>query len=177
MGDFYTREETFIAATHYFQEVSSVFHQVDEHAFFVSENNRWSPAQHLEHLTKSMKPVNLALRLPKIFLLFFGWNSKSSRSYSEISKTYQATLQQGARSPKAFIPGKNQTTKSKEELLDSWKKEASIFLNAINNWDEKKLDFLLLPHPLLGKLSVREMIFFTIYHSIHHAKSVESMYK
>jgi hypothetical protein len=30
-----------------------------------------------------------------------------------------------------------------------------------------------LPHPLLGKLTVREMLFFTLYHQRHHVAVVE----
>jgi len=26
-----------------------------------------------------------------------------------------------------------------------------------------------LPHPVLGKLTIREMLFFTIYHNLRHA--------
>lgn len=39
---------------------------------------------------------------------------------------------------------------------------------AITPWSESKLDRLQLPHPLLGKLTVREMLFFTLYHQRHH---------
>jgi len=34
--------------------------------------------------------------------------------------------------------------------------------------DEDDLDRVMLPHPLLGKLTLREMLFFTIYHVEHH---------
>ena len=34
------------------------------------------------------------------------------------------------------------------------------------------LDRYRLPHPLLGKLTVREMLFFTVYHNYHHVRSV-----
>jgi hypothetical protein len=34
-----------------------------------------------------------------------------------------------------------------------------------------------LPHPLLGKLTLREMIYFTIYHVQHHHKLVQNQLK
>jgi hypothetical protein len=34
------------------------------------------------------------------------------------------------------------------------------------------LDLLILPHPLLGKLTLREMLYFTLYHVEHHEKQV-----
>jgi hypothetical protein len=35
-------------------------------------------------------------------------------------------------------------------------------------WPEAKLDAIQLPHPLLGNLTVREMLFFTLFHQSHH---------
>jgi hypothetical protein len=29
-----------------------------------------------------------------------------------------------------------------------------------------------MPHPLLGKLTVREMLLFTLYHNLHHVQNV-----
>jgi hypothetical protein len=63
-----------------------------------------------------------------------------------------------------------------EEDLAAWR--AKIMENftranrdlraAIVRWPERKLDSLQLPHPLLGKLTVREMLLFTLYHQRHH---------
>ena len=39
---------------------------------------------------------------------------------------------------------------------------------ALEAWDDVDLDRCRLPHPLLGKLTVREMMFFTLYHYEHH---------
>ena len=35
---------------------------------------------------------------------------------------------------------------------------------------KKQLDHYLLPHPLLGKITLREMLFFSAYHIQHHTK-------
>jgi hypothetical protein len=42
------------------------------------------------------------------------------------------------------------------------------------SWSEIDLDRYRLPHPLLGKLTVREMLFFTLQHLAHHASKVEA---
>jgi hypothetical protein len=36
------------------------------------------------------------------------------------------------------------------------------------NWGESELDSYILPHPILGKLTIREMLFFTLYHDTLH---------
>jgi len=42
----------------------------------------------------------------------------------------------------------------------------------IDRFSETQLDQLILPHPLLGKLTLREMLYFTIYHVQHHQKQL-----
>ena len=53
-----------------------------------------------------------------------------------------------------------------------WQKKLSALINKLNkkidSFDEKDLDRYILPHPLLGKLTIREMLFFTVYHVQHH---------
>ena len=42
-------------------------------------------------------------------------------------------------------------------------------INALQTkWDDKQLDKYLAPHPLLGKITLRELSYFTIYHTEHH---------
>jgi uncharacterized damage-inducible protein DinB len=39
----------------------------------------------------------------------------------------------------------------------------------IDAWEEDQLDEAQLPHPIIGKITVREMLFFTIHHNLRHA--------
>jgi hypothetical protein len=43
----------------------------------------------------------------------------------------------------------------------------------MERWSEAELDAYRLPHPLLGRLSVREMMFFTLLHNRHHQAVAE----
>ena len=45
-------------------------------------------------------------------------------------------------------------------------------VESIGLWSERQLDRCQLPHPLLGPLTVREMLFFTLYHNRHHLDGV-----
>ena len=57
----------------------------------------------------------------------------------------------------------------KEKVLDSFNKSMEILICTINNkWKDSQLDQYLAPHPLLGKLTLRELCYFTIYHTEHH---------
>ncbi|NBX80802.1 MAG: DinB family protein, partial [Flavobacteriales bacterium] len=42
-----------------------------------------------------------------------------------------------------------------------------------DNFTEDDLDKYVLPHPLLGKLTLREMLCFTIYHVKHHVEIIK----
>lgn len=43
---------------------------------------------------------------------------------------------------------------------------------ALSSWAEPALDRCRLPHPLMGRLTVREMLLFTLYHNSHHVEHV-----
>ena len=61
------------------------------------------------------------------------------------------------------------------KLLFEMKKEQKRMVENLKNWSENDLDINVMPHPIIGKISVREMLFFTIYHIQHHAKSIQKM--
>jgi len=44
----------------------------------------------------------------------------------------------------------------------------------IEKHSESELDQMILPHPLLGKLTLREMACFAAYHVAHHHKQAEA---
>ena len=48
----------------------------------------------------------------------------------------------------------------------------SELVSAAGGWSEGDLDRVRLPHPLLGTLTVREMLLFALYHGLHHVNSV-----
>ncbi len=53
-------------------------------------------------------------------------------------------------------------------MLRQWERVSSKLLTNLERWSEQQLDTLRLPHPILGKLTVREMLFFTEFHTRHH---------
>lgn len=135
--------------------------------------DKWNALQQAEHLIKSVGPVNMALTLPLLVLrLLFGKANRKSKSYDELVAKYQSKLKAGGRAPGRFVPGgKEKNTEVLEGkllgLVDSLQKK-------VNALSEDQLDQYILPHPLLGKLTLREIIYFTIYHVQHHHKLVQN---
>ncbi len=140
--------------------------------FLHSANGKWTAGQQLDHICRSVYPVRLAFSLPKMMLrLFFGKSSRPSRDYDSLVAKYLKKLegkyQVGERFiPKPIQPGKK--TKLKDELL----KAIDSINKSIDKYSEEQLDKQILPHPLLGKLTLREMLYFTIYHAEHHRRLV-----
>ena len=58
--------------------------------------------------------------------------------------------------------------------MTSWHGAHEALVAQVARWPEPAFDRYRLPHPLLGKLSVREMLFFTLYHNAHHLRLVAS---
>ncbi|MBL7817810.1 MAG: DinB family protein [Saprospiraceae bacterium] len=137
-------------------------------------NGKWSSGQNLDHLNRAIRPVNLALSLPKPLLrLLFGKAKRSSRNYDEVVANYQTKLAAGAKASRAFVPPQSYFDE-RASLLKKFRQNYNKMADLIEKWSEDDLDSLRLPHPILGKLTVREMLFFTIYHAEHHLKSLKT---
>ncbi len=150
---------------------------LDPEIFVASIGAAWSPADNVRHLSKSTKPVVQALRLPRIVpTLMFGRATKPSRSYAEIVQAYRAALAGGGTAGR-FAPSGPlvyaDAADYQRESVARWSGVVSKLARAVAGWSENALDASHLPHPLLGKLTVREMLYFTLYHHEHHANTVK----
>jgi hypothetical protein len=45
---------------------------------------------------------------------------------------------------------------------------------SLEHWSDRNLDRIRLPHPILGKITAREMVFFITYHGPHHIAAAKS---
>lgn len=144
---------------------------VDQRA--ISRNGKWSPAQQLDHILRAVGPVNMALGLPKWFLrLAFGKPNRIARTYDALVQRYLEKLDAGGRASGRFVPP-DTPDRSVERMSNDLRRLVDTLGRRVNRWSEHDLDATLLPHPLLGKLTLREMLYFTIYHVQHHQRLVE----
>ncbi|HNR73411.1 MAG TPA: DinB family protein [Cyclobacteriaceae bacterium] len=150
------------------QEFQSYLAGLNAEQLVISKNNKWSAVQQLEHICLSVQPVRLAFTLPKFLLrALFGKANRASRTYTELISKYKAKLQAGGRTSGRFIPATS-NVKNYQRLNVRLTKEVKGLAAKINRFSEAELDLYILPHPLLGKLTLREMICFTCYHVQHH---------
>jgi uncharacterized damage-inducible protein DinB len=156
------------------QRVTKWFTEIPADNFFTRQGEIWSASDNMDHLIKSHKPIVKALKLPKITLqAMFGKHQKDSMSYEELCQIYRDEIAKGAQASGRYLPNQESPDENAEEkkrdLLDQFSKASTELVSAVEKWEENELDEYLLPHPILGKLTIREMLFFTIYHNLRHA--------
>jgi hypothetical protein len=145
-------------------QVASTFASFSQEDFS-AERTGWSYAQNLDHLVRSTSAVTKALALPKLLLRTLFGKSSHSRTSDEVRSAYLAKLDQGSQAGGKFVPTGSQT---QADLLAEWEQVSNQLITNLDRWNEQQLDQLRLPHPLLGKLTVREMLFFAEFHTRHH---------
>ncbi len=143
--------------------------QTDED-FLRSADGKWTPGHQLDHIYRSVKPLRTAVKLPAFVpRVLFGKAQHPSRSYEEVVARYHEKLANGGKAIGAFVP-KPVEIGHRNTLLLKMTDTVEKLAKSIEKMDEEKIDRVVLPHPLLGKVTLREMLHFTIYHVGHHHK-------
>lgn len=153
----------------FFQEVSGL--SVDE--FEYAPEGKWTAGQHAEHLLKSVKAVSQGLGTPKFLIKQkFGKANRPSKDYDGLVARYREKLSQGPVFSKTYAPGEV-PDKKRQKMLTTLNESVDKLISKTSKWDEAQLDEYIFPHPLLGKVTVREMLYFTAYHADHHRRLIK----
>jgi hypothetical protein len=169
-----TRPEILQALSDVEREVAAFFGSLSGDELVLRVGEAWTPAEHLAHLNAAVAAVARGLAVPRWLLrLRFGRARGPSRPYEELRETYRARLAEGGRATGEFVPPREDppaaaVEERRAEVLARWGRVNARLRGALEGWSERDLDRILLPHPLLGKLTTREMLFFTLYHNQHH---------
>lgn len=151
----------------------------DVTAFFLRPRaDIWSPADQVRHLTKSVRAVATGFAAPRQLLAIrFGIALRPSRTYSALRADYLGALARGGIANSRFTPRAlepaQQGEEQRGEIMAAHAAAVENLCRALARWSERALDRLRLPHPLLGKLTAREMALFTLYHNTHHVRVAE----
>lgn len=146
-------------------------------SFTKSFDSKWSVGQNTDHLIRSLSPVNQALLLPTFVIrLAFGKPNRTPRSYQQVVERYHEKLSAGGTASGRFIP-QAAPWKQKDSLVEKFNQQTDMMIRRLDSWTEGQLNQYLLPHPLLGKLTIREMLFFSAYHIQHHLLLLEEREK
>ena len=175
LGKIYQKEEVLLGLQQSFDEVANTVLEMKDQLVFQSHNNKWTVIENLDHLIRSTKGIASALKTNKLILrATFGTAKRPSISLDELYVKYKTNLVQGLVAGGEFLPAENGLD-DKTTLLKNWKMIGQKFQQRLENWSESDLDTYQLPHPALGKLTLREILFFTIFHNRHHLKAIEKI--
>ncbi len=180
IDDPFTKPELLASFGSVHSAVANYFASIPAGKFFNHPPAVWSPAENLVHLIKSVSPVATAMKLPKLLLfILFGAPPKSSGRFAQIKEEYRQELAKGARATGRYIPSVEEKPvdfeRAKQGILRKWDETGKRLLNVLQGWNDERLDKFMLPHPILGKLTIREMLFFTLYHDVHHINNVRKL--
>ena len=156
-----------------YRELAQELQNYSTETCFAPEGEKWSMAQHTQHLIQSSVPVASLLKQPKEMIAQFGKPTQAGRSYEALLALYKSkVLSKSVKAGPPFVPKMDGIT-TQEPILSNWAMiEEKLAQRIEEQWTEEELDNYGIPHPVLGLFSVREMLFFTIFHTKHHLSSI-----
>ncbi len=145
-------------------------HSLNEQEFTASINQKWTAGQQLEHIFKSVFPLaRVTASQETLAKMNFGMAGRASKSYDLVMSEYELQISKGAKATAPFEPAAV-GVEARAGLISKLQSTVDQLNNQIENFTEQELDEYLVPHPLLGKLTLREMLYFTGFHVVHHHK-------
>jgi len=140
--------------------------------------DKWSFGQHILHLLDSIKMLNKALSYPRFILKYkFGTANRGLRTYDEIGKRYEEKLAKNLDRARQFNSKLSKPSlQQKKEITNKLLKQKERLQKLTLKWNDVDLDRLLIPHPLMGRMPVREIIMWTAHHTEHHTRILKENY-
>ncbi|MBP9196223.1 MAG: DinB family protein [Saprospiraceae bacterium] len=158
--------------------LSTLFDETSPEFWVTKPEGKWTAGQHVIHLVQSSKPLLKALQMPNFLLKWrFGKSNRPSRSYDEVVKRYKEklALSQGVVGPFSLNMPASDFSEAKNWLTKLYQLNDGI--NKITlKLKDKDMDTILLPHPLMGKMTLREILMWNAYHTLHHLEVLKEKY-
>ena len=171
------KEEIIKAAEKVFSAFTHYCNSVNENTFFEKPSVKWSVAENMQHLIVATNTSTLAFSLPKFLVRWAGGTpNRKSRTYEELVAKYKNKLAEGGAASGRFVPKPMKLSFGKQKLMMRWNSAALKHIDAIKKIKtEDELDNYLVKHPLLGRITLRELCYFTIYHTEHHLNIISAI--
>lgn len=156
-----------------FSDMENLANTFEEEAFFKQPHaEKWSAAQNIVHLNFVAKSIIGALKDPSV-LAANGKADRASRDFDTVRDTYLSGL---AVWQAKGMPYRHLNTEGvKSNLLLDFKTLHQGLMSQAALLSEEDWDTLQLPHPVLGLMTLREMLYFATYHIRHHFNIVEKI--
>lgn len=140
-------------------------------AYLYSYAGKWTAGQQIAHIILCLQVTGKALLPADVIEQRFGKIDRPEMTFEELVGYYQAGLRDGGKAPERFLPpatGIEQRIQLHTELTELL---VSI-RQQLMTYSEEEMSSLSLPHPFLGKLSIRELFYLMTYHAGHHQRQI-----
>jgi hypothetical protein len=143
-------------------------HDLSPGEYSFHNEEKWTAGQQLEHIVLCVKPLVQVFSMDKLTIeQNFGRSGKPGRTYEVLLENYLEKLKEGGKAPVRYVP-EAITPNQRALLSETLTKLIQDLSSKIETFTEEELDSLLIPHPLLGNLTLREMLYNAAYHVQHH---------
>lgn len=151
--------------------------QSESHFNEIMIEGKWSIAGHLYHLIKSTKAVTKGMSMPKLALrTMFGKCNRAERTYDELVEKYHNVVVKNSFKTLSVYEAEAGRNFERSALVQRFEGELNDFIKAFEKWKDADISVYVLPHPALGKLTIREFVLFTTLHTNHHLNILKKDY-
>lgn len=166
-----TQPETLAALAAMADQLAAFFAAIPEARFFSGDAARWGPAHHLGHLQIAHARIGKAFRLGAAMPAH---PTGVSRPYDDVRAAYLGAL---ASAPPAFLANNPMTASvdpaaGRDAAVAGFVEADRRMRESAATWSEAEWDARAIPHPVMGALTAREMLFFCHAHDQHHLDGV-----
>ena len=142
---------------------------LSEDQFMKHIDGKWSVADVMQHLYLSARPIVRLMTGPREVFAQWGEPALPARTYDQIEAAYSQGVK-NVKAPATVSPRPEDMGVSQQEMIARFSGVYQALIEAVTTWPDNELDQYVIPHPALGKLSVREMLYFVSVHTRHHLK-------
>lgn len=150
------------------QELIDYVNSLTDDKFVCSNNGKWSAGQQLSHAYLCLLPFPKVLASKEFILQKFGKITRPTWDYNTVIENYFKT---SLKAPGQFVP-EPVSPEQKIKITADFQKILSTIQQLLNEFTDEELNSLVIPHPLLGNLTIREMFYLMTYHPIHHLRQL-----
>ena len=157
-----TLQETTDKLTDVFAETEKTANSFTEEQFFKRPGTgKWSAAEHVQHLFVSVKPLAGLFGKPEL-MLQFGKRNRAPMHYDEVIALYNQVLSSPAAAPVVSRNSVEGLSATKAEQLANLNSIHAKFIERAGTLSDTILDEYQAPHPLIGLLTARVVIFYAL---------------
>jgi nitrate/nitrite-specific signal transduction histidine kinase len=179
MNNPYSKTELCTALKNQNLEFQTLLSSIQTRKFFDDSSEKWSVGHHVQHITSAVNRVAQGLANPGVLpkrepvTASRGFTTMRDAILEALQNTPSETLRQlGSR---VTLEKHDNLEAYKTQLISSFANAITNFNTALESFSEEHLETLGMPHPLLGIISSREMVFFIVYHNTHHHNGIQKL--